>query len=85
MFKFINNIRNYFAQEKARREKLELMFQEGKQVRSVATGKVYDVLCSELCYALLKGPSGKMFTVDWMTPAGTIRTEVADCWNPVIA
>lgn len=85
MFKFIRSIRNYFAQEKARREKLELMFQEGKRVKSLLTGKVFKVVLVDLGFVLLEGPSGSQFTLDCMTPAGTVRTDIADRWDPVIA
>ncbi len=85
MFKFIRNIRNYFAQEKARREKLELMFQEGKRVKSLRTGRVFKVVLTDLGFVLLEGASGIQFTLDCMTPAGTLRTDIADRWDPVIS
>ncbi|KVP75452.1 hypothetical protein WJ96_07020 [Burkholderia ubonensis] len=84
MFKFVRSIRNYFAREAARHEKLEKMFQPGKQVRSVRTGKVYLVEWVDMNAALLSRP-GQRFILDWFTPAGTIRTEVADDWDPVAA
>lgn len=85
MFKFIRNIRNYFAQEKARHAKLEAMFQEGKSVKSLTTGKVFKVVLVDLGFVLLQSPTGSRFTLDCMTPAGTVRTDIADRWDPVIA
>ncbi|KVP39599.1 hypothetical protein [Burkholderia ubonensis] len=84
MFKFVRRIRAYFAREAARHNKLEEMFQAGKHVRSVKTGKVYEVEWVDMNAALVAG-NGQQFIVDWFTPAGTIRTEVADDWDPVAA
>jgi hypothetical protein len=33
--------------------------------------------------ALLVDKNGDRFFVDWLTPAHTIRTDVADDWEPV--
>jgi hypothetical protein len=86
MVKFIRRIREYFAREAARHEKLESMFQQGKQVRSVSSGKVYSVVWVDLNAAMLRNVAGHdWFILDWFTPAGTIRTTVADCWAAVAA
>ena len=78
----IRCIHNYFAREAARHQKLEAMSQSGKQVRNVRTGKVYLVEWVDMNAAMVSG-GGARFIVDWFTPAGTIRTDVADDWEPV--
>jgi hypothetical protein len=86
MFKFIRRIREYFAREAARHEKLESIFQQGKQVRSAISGKVYSVVWVDLNAAMLSNVTGNdWFILDWFTPAGTIRTNVADDWDAVAA
>ncbi|KWA83742.1 hypothetical protein WL29_20470 [Burkholderia ubonensis] len=82
MFNLIRCIRNFFARETTRHQKLEAMFQSGKQVRNVRTGKVYLVEWVDMNAAMVSG-GGVRFIVDWFTPAGTIRTDVADDWDPV--
>lgn len=84
MFKFIRRIKEYCAREAARNRKLETMFQPGKEVRYVEDGEVYLVKRVELCAALVVGKDGARFFVDWFTPGGTIRSEVADDWEPVL-
>jgi hypothetical protein len=86
MFKFIRRIREYFAREAARHEKIEAMFQQGNQVRSASSGKVYSVVWVDLNAAMLRNVAGSdWFILDWFTPAGTVRTEVADRWEAVLA
>jgi hypothetical protein len=86
MFKFIRRIREYFAREAARHEKLETIFQQDKHVRSAISGRVYSVVWVDLNAAMLRNVSGgDWFILDWFTPAGTIRTEVADSWEAVAA
>ena len=83
MFKFIRRIKAYWARENARHQKLETMFQPGKEVRNVEDGEVYFVKKVDMSAALLVGKDGDRFFVDWLTPAHTIRTDVADDWEPV--
>jgi hypothetical protein len=86
MFKFIRRIREHFAREAARHEKLEAIFQQGKQVRSVSSGRIYSVVWVDLNAAMLRNVAGSdWFILDWFTPAGTIRSDVADCWDAVAA
>jgi hypothetical protein len=86
MFRLIRRIREYFAREAARHKKLEMLFQPGNQVRSVSSGRVYSVAWVDMNAALLRSVSDThCFILDWFTPAGTIRTEVADCWDLVPA
>lgn len=83
LLNFIRRIREYSARQKARYEKLDTMFQPGRQVRSVESGRVYNVLWVDLNAAMLAGENGTRFIVDWFTPGGTIRADVADVWDPV--
>lgn len=86
MFKFMRRIREYFAREAARHKKLETLFQPGNHVRSVSSGRVYSVDWVDLNAAKLRSVSdSECFILDWFTPGGTIRTEVADCWDLVPA
>jgi hypothetical protein len=42
------------------------------------------VVWVDLNAAMLRNIAGSdWFILDWFTPAGTIRSEVADCWDAV--
>jgi hypothetical protein len=83
MFRIIRRFKAYWARETARHQKLEAMFQPGKEVRNIEDGEVYFVKKVDMSAALLVGKDGVRYFVDWLTPACTIRTEVADDWEPV--
>lgn len=66
-----------------REQKLEEMFVPGNQVRSKATGRVYEVKTAQMCYAILRSPEGTAVTVDWLTIDGSLDVSVADRWELV--
>lgn len=81
LYELVQALRLSWARDGARQEKLESLFKAGRLVKSKSTGRVYRVACAEMCYAILTGESGKRVIVDWLTPAGTLRLEVADNWT----
>lgn len=81
MFKLVRRIKDHFARERARHEKLRLLFQPGQRIRSLASGTVYVVEWVTLGGAFLRSSTGRQLLIDTWTPAGTVRTKVADSWE----
>lgn len=86
MFKLIQRIKTHIQHERLRREKLKAMFQPGKQVQCAQSGEVYFVAGadSDLCFAILRDGRGHHHAVSWLTGAQTVKTQLADQWNPVV-
>jgi len=83
--KFIARIREHFKREAARQEKLNQLFKPGNIVRHRRSGLCYEVAVVDLHFVLLENEEkGSSFVLDLMTPAGTIRTEIADDWEPTV-
>jgi len=75
-------LRDSWRRDSARHLKLTNLFQPGGRVRSARTGRSYHVESAQMCYAILRGPGGDRVIVDWLTPGGSLRLEVADNWDP---
>lgn len=74
---FFRELRKSRRNAKCRILKLETLFREGNVLRDL-DGSTYRVMGSEMCFAILLDFQGTHHIVDWLTPAGTIRDEVAD-------
>lgn len=81
----IRRIKEYWAREIARLQKLQTMFQLGMEVRNVSDGEVYTVEWVGDAAALLRRKKGGQRLVNWLSRSGSLRTAVADEWNPVVA
>lgn len=80
--KFFKRIHAYFRAERARHQKLKQLFKQGHIVQNLRSGLTYEVLEVDLNFVWLANDStGASFVLDLMTPAGTLRTEIADEWN----
>lgn len=82
MFKLINRITTYFKNERLRYEKLKAMFQPGQRVQCVRSGHIYAVAEADLGFAILRDVRGRHHAVSWLTGAQTVKTSMADQWNP---
>ena len=77
IFTFFRAIRQAHRETNRRMLKLETLFLTGNVLKGL-DGRRYRVVGGELCFAILMDFRGNTHIVDWLTPAGTIRDEVAD-------
>lgn len=66
-----------------RKAKIETIFRKDNLLQGL-DGRQYRVVGTELCFAILLDlRTHRQSIVDWLTPAGTIRDEVADRFDLV--
>lgn len=78
----IKKIADWFSHDSRVAEQLNSLFTQGNLLEHLSAGRFHVIEGANLCFAYVRNvETGAEFLVDWMTPAGTIRHEVADRWK----
>lgn len=82
MMKIIRRIFGGIIERQRSLDKLHLIFRPGRQVVHVKSGRVYDVMSAAADGAFLRDVKNRRLRlVVWLTPALTLRHEVAEKWD----
>lgn len=86
MRKLITRIKTYLKNEQSRCTKLKAMFRPGQRVQCLSSGQIFFVAGAEpdLGFAILRDIRGNHHAVSWLSGAQTVKTHMADQWNPVL-